>query len=200
MERGRHQIEELPELLDAALVEALEGTPAKMTGTIGRITSAVWPGQASRLLVDRIVSEMAELEADILIRRHVWHIDRQPNRGTAPNEPEHIRGITRTLLAHWDWAMQYHPAADELHTAGNANPGGQASSWHRTVQLFTRRDNPRIQMTTPCPYCHLRTLTKSNGETFIACRNPECELLLSRDEYDRHTKEMAEAIAISQAA
>lgn len=199
-ERARHQIEELPELLEAALLEALEGTPAKSVGTIGRVTTATWPGQASRLLVDQIVSEMAELEADILIRRSIWHIDRQPNRGTAPNESEHIRGITGTLLAHWDWAMQYHPAADEPHTAGNANPGGQAASWHRTLQLFTRRDNPRLQLTAPCPRCHLKSLSHTNGETFIACRNPECELLLSREEYDRHAKEVADAVRLGQAA
>lgn len=200
VERTRHQILELPELLEAALLEALEGTPAKMTGTIGRVTTATWPGQASRILVDRIVSEMAELEADILIRRNIWPLDRQPHRGTAPNEPEHIRRITNTLWAHWDWAMQHHPAADEPHTAGNANPGGQASSWHRTLQLFTRRDNPRIQLSAPCPRCHLKSLSHTNGETFIACRNPECELLLSREEYDRHTKEVADAISVGQAA
>ena len=200
VERTRQHIEELPELLDAALLEALEGTPAKNVGTIGRVTVATWPGQASRLLVDRIVSEMAELEADILIRRRIWHPDRLPLRGTAPNEREHIGGITRALLAHWDWAMQHHPAADEPHTTGNANPGGQASSWHRTLQLFTRRDNPRLQLAAPCPRCHLKTLSHSNGETFIACRNPECELLLSRAEYDHHTKQLTDAVTIREAA
>ena len=200
VERSRHHIEELPELLDAALLEALEGTPAKSVGTIGRMSVITWPGQASRLLVDRIVSEMAELQADILIHRGIWKPERLPERGTAPSEPDHIRRITRALLIHWDWAMQHHPAADEPHTAGNANPGGQASAWYRTLQVFTRRDNPRLQLAAPCPRCFLKTLSHSNGETFIACRNPECELLLSRAEYDQHAKEIADAVALGQAA
>lgn len=200
VERTREKLEELPELLDAVLLEALEGTPAKNVGTIGRVTVATWPGQASRLLVDRIVGEMAELQADILIQRRIWHPDRLPARSTAPGEADHIRRITSTLLAHWDWAMQNHPAASEPHTAGNANPGGQAASWHRSAQLFTRRDNPRVQMTAPCPRCHLKTLSHSNGETYIACRNPECELLLSRSEYEQHTHGLASAVTIRQAA
>ena len=200
VERTRSQIQELPELLDAALIEALEGTPGKNVGTIGRISVITWPGQASRLLVDRIVGEMAELQADILIQRGIWAPDIRPQPGTAANEPDHIRGIVNSLWAHWDWAMQHHPAATEPHASGNANPGGQASSWHRTVQLFTRRDNPRLQLNAPCPHCHLKSLSHTNGETFIACRNPECELLLSREEYDRHAKEVTDAVRLGQAA
>ncbi len=200
VERTRSHLEELPELLDAVPLEALEGTPAKNVGTIGRISIVTWPGQASRLLIDRIVGQMAELQADILIQQRLWPEDRRPEPGTAPREPEHIRGIVNSLLAHWDWAMQNHPAATEPHASGNANPGGQAASWHRTVQLFTRRDNPRIQMAAPCPHCHLKTLAHYNGETFISCRNPECELLLSRAEYDRYVKEMSDAIRLGQAA
>lgn len=200
VERTLHQLEELPELLDAVLLEALYGTPAKNVGTIGRVTVATWPGQASRLLVDRIVGEMAELQADILVQRRIWSVGTQPGRSTSANEPDYIRGIVRTLFAHWEWAMQHHPAASEPHTAGNANPGGQAAGWHRSAQLFTRRDNPRIQMTAPCPRCQLRTLSHSNGETYIACRNPECELLLSRSEYEQHTRGLVDTVTIRQAA
>lgn len=200
VERTREKLEELPELLDAVLVEALEGTPAKNVGTIGRISVVTWPGQASRLLVDRIVGEMAELQADILIQRRIWPADSLPARSTAANEPDHIRGITRTLLAHWDWAMQHHPAAGEPHTSGNANPGAQAAGWHRSAQLFTRRDNPRIQMTGACPRCQLRTLSHSNGETYIACRNPECELLMSHAEYAEHARGLAGEVTVRVAA
>lgn len=197
VERSRHQVSELPELLTAIQLEALYGTPAKLTGTIGRVGAPVWPGQASRLLLDRILGEMSELQADILVQRGIWT---EGTRLEAVSEGRLIGDTTTTLLAHWDWAMQYHPAASEAHDRDNANPGGQAANWHRSAQFFTRRDNPRIQKAAPCPRCHLKTLSHSNGESFISCRNPECETLLSREEYDERAKEMAGAIVIDQAA
>jgi hypothetical protein len=197
VERARHQLGELPELLAAIQLEALYGTPAKLTGTIGRIGAPVWPGQASRLLLDRILGEMAELRADILTLRGFWTDGQQAH---AASEGRLIGDTVTSLLAHWDWAMQHHPAATEPHALGNANPGGQAASWYRSGQYFTRRDNPRVQKAAPCPHCHLKSLSHSNGESFISCRNPQCEVLLSRDEYDRYAKEMAGAIVIDHAA
>jgi hypothetical protein len=197
LERGRHQLSELPELLTAIQLEALYGTPAKLTGTIGRIDAPTWPGQASRLLLDRILGEMTELQSDILTVRGIWAEGTRPE---AVSEGRLIGDTTATLLAHWDWAMQWHPAATEPHTLGNANPGGQVASWYRSAQFFTRRDNPRVQKAAPCPRCHLKSLSHSNGEAFISCRNPECEVLLSRDEYDQHAKETAGAIIIEHAA
>lgn len=197
VDRTRQNLTELPELLAAIHLEALHGTPAKLTGTIGRITTATWPGQAARLLIDRILGEMTELQADILVLRGIWPDGTRPD---ASSEGRLIGSTSRALLAHWDWAMQCHPAATEPHTAGNANPGGQVATWHRSAQFFTRRDNPRVQMSAPCPRCHLKSLSHSNGESYISCRNPECELLLSREEYDQRAKEMAGAIVINQAA
>ncbi|UPZ27652.1 hypothetical protein MUK60_07370 [Streptomyces sp. LRE541] len=197
VERSRHQVSELPELLVAVQLEALHGTPLKLAGTIGRVGAPNWPGQAARLLLDRILGEMTELQADILVQRGIWTDEIRPE---PVSEGHLISGTTSTLLAHWDWAMQHHPAATEPHTAGNANPGGQAANWYRAAQFFTRRDNPRIQMAAPCPRCHLKTLSHSNGESYISCRNPECEVLLSRQEYDQHTKEVTGAIIIDHAA
>ena len=197
VERGRHQLGELPELLTAIQLEALYGTPAKLTGTIGRIGAPNWPGQASRILLDRILGEMTELRADILTQRGLWTEGQRP---AAVSEGRLIGDTVTALLAHWGWAMQNHPAAVEPHILGNANPGGQVAGWYRSAQFFTRRDNPRIQMAAPCPHCHLKTLAHCNGETFISCRNPECELLLSREEYDQRVKEMADAITLGQAA
>lgn len=197
VERSRHQLAELPELLAAVQLEALYGTPAKLTGTIGRVGAPVWPGQASRILLDRILGEMTELQADILVQRGVWSGD---EKAIAIREGRLIGDTVDILLAHWSWAMQHHPAATEPHERDNANPGSQVAGWYRSSQFFTRRDNPRIQMAAPCPNCHLKSLGHSNGESFISCRNPECELLLSREEYDRRVKEMAEAITLGQAA
>lgn len=200
-ERTREQLAELPALLADILVEALEGTPTKLTGTIGRITVAAWPGQASRLLVDRIVSEMAELEADILTRRGIWAADRLPHRGTAPNEPKHIQRIVDTLSAHWDWAMQFHPAADELHDRDNANPGGQVTGWYRTALRFTKADEQReVKRLAPCPRCHgpylveSRELRLAGDRPYIECRDPDCQRVLTQDEYDTYVKALNRAI------
>jgi hypothetical protein len=197
--RGREQLAELPELLAAVHLEALYGTPAKLAGTIGRVGAPVWPGQASRLLLDRILGEMEELANDIRDLREIARV-----RATGSTQPAREgRRITATVAllgAHWEWAMQHHPAAQEPHDRDNANPAGQVASWHRSAQFFTSRNNPRVQMAAPCPRCHLKTLAHCNGETFISCRNPECELLLSREEYDRRVKEMTEAITLGQAA
>jgi hypothetical protein len=194
VDRGRDQLAELPELLAAVHLEAIYGTPAKLTGTIGRVGAPTWPGQASRLLIDRILGEMEELASDILMQRGLGQPTRSGSEG---------RVITRTvtlLLAHWEWAMQNHPAATEPHDRDNANPAGQVASWHRSAQFFTARNNPRVQMAAPCPRCHLKTLAHSNGESYISCRNPECEVLLSREEYDERTKQIANAIIVGQAA
>jgi hypothetical protein len=194
VDRGREQLADLPELLAAVHLEALYGTPAKLAGTIGRVGAPIWPGQASRILIDRILGEMEELAGDILTQRGLGQPTRPGSEGRA------ITRTVTTLLAHWEWAMQHHPAATEPHARDNANPGGQVANWHRSAQAFTARNNPRVQMAAPCPRCQLKTLAHSNGESFISCRNPECELLLSREEYDRRVKEMADAITLGQAA
>lgn len=201
VERTGQQLAELPALLDAVLLEAFEGTPTKLTGTIGRITVATWPGQASRLLVDRIVSEMAELEADILTRRGIWDADRLPARGTAPNERRHIGGIVSALLGHWEWAMQHHPAADEPHDRDNANPGGQATGWYRTALRFTKADEQRdVKRLAPCPRCHgpylveSRELRLAGDRPYIECRDPDCRRILTQDEYDTYVKALNRAI------
>lgn len=196
-ERARHQLSELPELLTAIQLEALYGTPAKLTGTIGRVGAPNWPGQSSRLLLDRILGEMTELRADILVQRGLW-VDGQRPEGVT--EGRLIGDTVTALLAHLEWAVQYHPAAGEPHGRDNANPASQVADWYRSAQFFTRRDNPRVQLIAPCPRCHLKSLSHSNGESFISCRNPECEVLLSREEYDQHTKETAGAIVIDHAA
>jgi ssDNA-binding Zn-finger/Zn-ribbon topoisomerase 1 len=79
-------------------------------------------------------------------------------------------------------------------------PFGPRPTTATDAQAFTARNNPRVQMAAPCPRCQLKTLAHSNGESFISCRNPECELLLSREEYERRVKEMADAITLGQAA
>lgn len=201
VDRTRQQLEELPKLLAAALKEALEGTPTKLAGTIGRISAPVWPGQASRLLVDRIVSEMAELQADILTLRGIWHPDHAVTAGTGPDEERRIAAIATSLTAHWEWAMQNHPAAGEPYDRGNANPGSQADGWYRTLQRFTKNheqwDERRLA---PCPRCHGPYLVESrdlrlvDDKPYIECRDPDCCRIMTHAEYTAYVKAMGESI------
>lgn len=206
VDRTREQLQELPGLLAAALDEALDGTPTKLTGTIGRTGIITWPGEACRLLVDRIVSEMAELHADILKLRGIWGDDREPLPAIAANESRHIAGITRSLAAHWDWAMQNYPAADESWGQGNANPGSQAAGWHRTLQRFTKQDEQRdVKRLAPCPGCRGPYLVESrdlrlvNDQPYIECRDPDCRRIMTSTEYDRYVKELNAAIVVTAA-
>lgn len=199
VDRARDQLAELPELLAAIHLEALHGTPAKLTGTIGRVTVATWPGQAARLLTDRIVGEMTELRADILVQRGIWTDGARPSE---PTEGRLIGATVHTLLAHWDWAMQHHPAATEPHAAGNANPGAQVATWHRSAQFFTRRDEQRdVKRLAPCPRCHgpylfeSRELRLVDGDPYIECRDPDCRRIMTRAEYDRYVKDLNTSIA-----
>jgi Zn-finger nucleic acid-binding protein len=179
------------------------GTRTKTTGTIGRISVASWPGQASRLLVDRIVGEMAELQADILKTRGIWREDQPAGHGTAANEPAHIRSIATTLLSHHDWAMQQHPAAWEPWGRDNANPGGQVAAWHRTCLYFTKQDEQRdVRRLAPCPRCRGPWLVESrelrlaiDEQPYIECRDPDCQRVMTRSEYDAYVKALNAAIS-----
>lgn len=201
VDRTRQHLAELPKLLADVLAEATEGTPAKLTGTIGRITVAVWPGQNPRLLVDGIISGMAELEGDVLKQRGIWPEDHPIAPGTGPNEERRIAGLVATLGGHWDWAMQNHPAAWEPWGRDNANPGGQVAGWHRTCQFATKQDEQRdVKRLAPCPRCHgpylieSRDLRLVNDQPYIECRDPDCGRIITRREYDAYVKALNESI------
>lgn len=201
VDRTREQLAALPALLAAVLAEATEGTPTKLTGTIGRISVPTWPGQASRLLVDRIVGEMVELGVDILKLRGIWRDDRPAGHGTAPNEERRVSAIVTALDGHWDWAMQNHPAAWEPHGRDNANPGGQVTGWYRAALYFTKQDEQRdVKRLAPCPRCHGPYLVESrelrlvNNQPYIECRDPDCRRVMTRPEYDSYVKAMNRSI------
>ena len=190
VDRTAGYLAKLPKLLKDVLEEATDGTQIKQTGTIGRAPEATWPGQAPRILVDRIVSEMTELGADILKQRRPWAEALTPGPGTAPNEEKRIERIVQALINHWDWAMQNHPAASESYSRGNANPGGQATSWYFAALYFTKQDEAREpQRLAPCPRCGGPWLFAAidgqlvNGEPYIECSNRDCQNLLTPAEY-----------------
>lgn len=200
VERTRTELSALPGLLVTDVpLEALYGTAAKLTGTIGRITAASWPGQAPMLFVDEIVSGMEELQADVLRLQGLRPADFEPEG--AIRSGEHIGGIARSLLGHWDWAMQYHPAADEPYSRGNANPGSQVSGWYLSVLRFTKQDEQRdVKRLAPCPRCRgpwlyeSRELRLVDDEPYIECRDADCRRVMTRAEYDRYVKELNSSI------
>lgn len=202
VEATRTQLLELPALLIAVLDEALDGTPTRLTGTIGRISIVTWPGEACRLFVDRIVEGMTILQADILTLHDVRGVQREPLPTIAPNEGRHIAAIAGSLAAHWDWAMQHHPAAGESYGRGNANPGSQVAGWHHALQRFTKQDEQRdVKRLAPCPRCHgpylfeSRELRLVDDEPYIECRDPDCRRIMTSAEYDRYVKELNAAIS-----
>ncbi|MEZ0089957.1 hypothetical protein [Streptacidiphilus sp. EB129] len=201
VDNTRSDLTALPGLLAKVLEEGTDGTTIRINGTIGRAPEATWPGQAPRLLVDRIVSEMAELAADILVLRGIWREDHPVPTGTAANEKQHINNITSSLLGHWDWAMQSHPAAGESYGRGNANPGAQASGWYWATVYFTKdHAQPEVKRFAPCPRCHGPYLIESRegnlryGEPYIECRDEDCRKLMSKREYAEYVKAMTKAI------
>jgi hypothetical protein len=202
VDRTRQELAKLPKLLIDVQLEAVYGTHAKVTGTIGRTHVPAWPGQTSRLLIDGIVGEMAELQGDILVQRGTWREDHETGRGSVANEREVIGGIIASLDGNWDWAMQNHPAATEPHDRDNANPGGQVSGWYRTVQRFTKSDEQRdVKRLAPCPRCHGPWLVESrelrlvNDLPYIECRDPDCRRIMTQGEYDAYVKALNESIA-----
>lgn len=185
--RARQQLAELPELVAAIWLEAVNGSRGPKTGTIGRSAAAVasWPGQASRLMTDHIVGGMLELEDDI---RELRRLRIRPGRGT---EGRNVNGAAQFLTVHLDWALANHPAATEIHDRDSANPASQISGWHRAAQRFTARD-PRLEHhRVPCPRCDMLTLYRADGDDYIGCRNPACELLLTPGELHEHTRTLA---------
>jgi hypothetical protein len=185
--RAYHQLTELPELLAAVWLEAVHGTTPKTVGTMGRRgLHPAWPGQASRLMTDRIVGGLVELEDDIREQRQLHH---RPSRGS---EGQTASGAVTFLLVHLEWALAEHPAAAEPYDRDSANPGSQIHHWHKAAMRFTRRDARIEQRNAPCKRCGWRSLFFADGEDYVECRNVECGALMTEAEYADWSKAIAE--------
>ncbi|MCY0917042.1 hypothetical protein OS965_02475 [Streptomyces sp. H27-G5] len=202
-ERARLQLAEIPELLAAVQLEAVYGTHSPSTATIGSRGSSdspAWPGQAARLLVEVIVGGMEELETDVLVSRGIWISDSEPTR-EGITEGRRITDAARILGAHLDWMMQHHPAASEPHDHGNANPAAQIRGWHGAAQRFTKAHPQHdVRKLAPCPRCkgpylaESRDLRLVGDRPYIECRDPDCQRILTSDEYDTYVKALAAAV------
>ncbi|MCX5209803.1 hypothetical protein OG689_10955 [Kitasatospora sp. NBC_00240] len=193
--RTRGDLAAIPELLAAIWLEATNGTARPADVTTSRPASvAPWPGQASRLLTDLIVGGLAELEDDIRALRGL------APRTAAVREGAAVTASISFLDTHLSWAMEHHPAAGEIHERDSANPSAQIRSWHRMAQRFTSRDARLEQRQAPCKRCGWRSLFYADGEDYIECRNAECKLLMTADEYAHWAEEVAAKGTLKHAA
>ncbi|MGW1071560.1 hypothetical protein [Streptomyces sp. NPDC002537] len=194
-ERACAELLALPELLAAVWLEALHGGGRPKTGTIGRSSSEPpWPGQASRLLTDHIVGGLLALEDDIRDLRRLNSRTEQRREGVS------VTASVRFLDAHLEWALEHHPLAGEPHDRLSGNPAAQIHAWHSAATRFTSRGARLEHHRVPCPRCELLSLCREDGDDYIACRNPECGLLLTPTEFQTHVSRLAEELGREAAA
>lgn len=193
--RTRTALHQLPELLAAIHLEAIHGTARPADVTTSRPANiAPWPGQASRLLTDLIVGGLTELEDDI---RDLRRLNARP---TAVREGITVTTTVNFLSVHLAWAMEQHPAAAEIHERGTANPAAQIIAWYRMAERFTSRDQRLEQREAPCRRCGWRSLFFADGADYIECRNPNCETLMTEQEYRDWANEVATESGMQTAA
>jgi hypothetical protein len=193
-DRSHAQLAELPELVAAIRLEALNGTAPKTTGTIGRTTVPSWPGQAARILTDHIISGLLGLEDVIRAGRHL------PARAARGREGADLTVAVTFLRAHLGWALDRYPGESDPETGETMDPAALIRSWHRGAERFTRRD-PRLEhRRVPCPRCELLTLFRAEGDEYIGCRNIACEVLLTPAEFEEHAEKLARQYGLVKAA
>ncbi|MEV5944394.1 hypothetical protein [Streptomyces sp. NPDC051994] len=198
VERARRQLGELPALLAAVHLEATNGSRAPITAAIRSSAGAdaSFPGQAPLVLIETLLGEMEELEADVLQLRGLG----SAFNPAGPIGPR-ITGVVQVLEVHLDWTMQQHPAASEPHDRTNANPGGQIRGWHAAAQRFVK-DHPQrdVQRLGPCPNCKGPYLVQStdlrlvNDLPYIECRDPDCQRVFTTPEYNAYMRELTKAL------
>ncbi|MDR3082110.1 MAG: hypothetical protein LBV60_14500 [Streptomyces sp.] len=198
VERARRQLDELATLLAAVHLEATHAGRSPVAASVGPSAGAeaAFPGQAPLVLIERILGEMEELVSDLLDLRGLTGAAN--SRGP---DGARINSALRSLTAHLDWAMQCHPAADEPHGPGNANPGGQIHSWYSAAKRFVK-DHPQreVQRLGPCPNCKGPYLVQStdlrlvNDLPYIECRDPDCQRVFTTPEYNAYMKQLTKAL------
>ncbi|MCC3770180.1 hypothetical protein [Streptomyces sp. UNOC14_S4] len=170
----------------AVRLEALHGSRGPKAGTIGRSpTSPRWPGEASRLPTDHIVGDLLDLEDGPRALRGLGA------RRPGGSEGGAVTRTVRSIAAHLDWALAEHPTTAEPHDRISANPAAQIHAWYTAVLRFTGRDSRPTHHHAPCPRCEILTLFRDYGDAYIECRNIECGILLTPDEYAAHTQVLA---------
>ncbi|MFE9127084.1 hypothetical protein ACFYOF_16965 [Streptomyces sp. NPDC007148] len=187
-DRAHSQLGELPELVVAIQLEAVNGTTPKATGTIGRTTAVLsWPGQASRILTDHIITGLLGLEDVIRAGRQL------PARDARGREGVDLVASVTFLRSHLIWVLDRYPGETDPTTGETMDPAALIRQWHRGAEKFTRRDARLEHHPLPCPRCDLLTLFRADGENYIECRNVNCQTLLTPAEYHEHSQQLATA-------
>lgn len=170
---------ELPELVAAIHLEALNGTPTPGARVTHTQQTPPWPGEPARILTDLIAGGLMELEDDL---RHLRGYSPRPVLPEGHGMSEAIAVLTGSL----DWLLQEHPnCADPTWS-----PGASLLRWHHIAVRFTKRDKPRTTVKElPCPRCELLMLVKADGDDSVECGN--CGNRLREDEYQRRVKQLA---------
>jgi hypothetical protein len=194
-DRAHAQLAEIPELVVAIRLEAVHGTAPKLTGTLGRTaTTPAFPGQASRVLAEHIVTGLLGLEDVIRAGRHL------PARTVRGREGADLTAAVTFLRAHLQWALDRYPGETDPGTGETMDPAALIRQWHRGAERFTRRD-PRLEhRRVPCPRCELLTLFRAEGDDYIGCRNIACEVLLTPSEFQEHAEKLAQQHGLLKAA
>ncbi|MEW2164404.1 hypothetical protein AB0912_15630 [Streptomyces sp. NPDC007084] len=209
VERATRHLEELPELLVAVTREPLYGQRGVPTATMhsAPTDTTPWPGQAARLLIDRIAGGLAETAAEL---RRLRGLGDRPVRTPGVREEIWIAGTVRLLIAHVEWLLQEHPLASESHDPArvgrdvvpSGNPAAQIAHWHRAAVRFTGRDKaPETKRFAPCKRCGGPWLTESrdlrlvNDQPYIECQDPDCQALFTHAEYRDYVRSLIPAAA-----
>jgi hypothetical protein len=86
------------------------------------------------------------------------------------------------LLHHLDGILCSPAAADF---------GLEVLQWHREFTSSTKAGARTLRKPMRCPSCQLLTLTWTEGETQVACGNPDCCRILSLADYDAEVERLA---------
>lgn len=181
------QLQQLPTLFASIYEEGLDGTTAKLTGTIGRVGLQVppWPGQAARLFADGLGEGILILANDV--REHMdERIQDGDTSGTSTSR------ALRTLTQHLRWLLAEHPCAAESHSGRSGNPAWQIYGWHHSAEVFCKQDEQRpTQRIAPCPRC--RDPWPRSNDGVVECTNPNCRNIMSNDEYAYYVERLVGA-------
>jgi hypothetical protein len=174
------QLQQLPTLFESIYLEGLDGTVAKLVGTIGRVglQAPPWPGQHARLFADGLSEGILTLANDVR-----EHMDEPVENPTTDNTSTN-RALA-TLTRHLRWLLAEHPCATESHGARSGNPAWQIYTWHRSAEAFCKQDEQRPEKRiAACPRCRDPWMQSMNGA--VQCTNPDCKNVMMNEEYAAH--------------
>jgi hypothetical protein len=185
---GAHtQLQQLPALFKSIYLEGLDGTVAKLTGTIGRVglQCPPWPGQHARLFADGLSEGILILANDVR-----EYMDEPVENGTS-NGVSTERAIG-TLTKYLRWLLAEHPCATESHGGRSGNPAWEIYCWHRSAEAFCKQDEQRpVQRIAACPRCRDPWMQSRGGA--VECTNPDCRKVMTNDEYAVHVQRLHDA-------